>query len=72
MQPMTITSKRIAPTCLETAARARRGDDSGRDVLIAALARAPSGTLIGALGAIGDDEASVALGYRAMPSSRRA
>ena len=43
-------------------ALAQRGDASGRDVLIAGLATAPSGALIEALGAIGDDEAIVALG----------
>ena len=47
-------------------ALARRGDASGRDVLIAALASAPSIAVVEALGAIGDDEAIVALGRCAM------
>ncbi len=43
-------------------ALASQGDASGRDVLISSLAHAPSVDLIEALGAIGDDEAIVALG----------
>lgn len=45
---------------------AHRGDASGRDVLIAALASAPSIAVVEALGAIGDDEAIVAIGRCAM------
>ncbi|MCY3597636.1 MAG: hypothetical protein OXG71_09425, partial [Rhodospirillales bacterium] len=47
-------------------ALAIQGDSSGRDVLIAMLAHAPSIELIDALGAVGDDEAIVALGRCAM------
>jgi len=47
-------------------ALAHRGDASGRAVLIAALATAPSIVVVEALGAIGDDEAIVALGRCAM------
>ncbi len=47
-------------------ALAHRGDASGRAVLIAALATAPSIAVVEALGLIGDDEAIVALGRCAM------
>ena len=47
-------------------ALAIQGDESGRDVLITMLAHAPSVELIDALGAVGDDEAIVALGRCAM------
>ena len=50
-------------------ALAHRGDASGRDVLVAALAYAPSTAVVEALGAIGDDEAIVALGRCAMRHS---
>lgn len=47
-------------------AMANGGDASGRDVLLAELASAPSIDIVEALGAIGDDEAIVALGRCAM------
>ncbi len=47
-------------------ALARRGDASGRDMLTAELAAAPSDGIVEALGAIGDDEAIVALGRCAL------
>ena len=47
-------------------ALAHRGDASGRNVLIADLANEPSNRIVEALGAIGDDEAIVALGRCAM------
>lgn len=50
-------------------ALAHRGDASGRDVLIAALADAPSTAIVETLGMIGDDEAVVALGRCAMHHS---
>lgn len=50
-------------------ALAHRGDASGRDVLIAELANAPSIAIMEALGTIGDDEAVVALGRCAMRHS---
>ncbi len=43
-------------------ALARQGDGLGRDVLVAELTNAPSILIVEALGAIGDDEAIVALG----------
>ena len=60
-------SERVAPIRRAAAvALAHRGDAAGRDVLIAALATAPSIMIVEALGAIGDDEAIVALGRCAM------
>ena len=47
-------------------ALAFEGDESGRDILIDALAQSPSDRLIDALGAIGDDDSVVALGRCAM------
>ena len=47
-------------------ALAHRGDMSGRDVLVATLADAPTTAVVEALGMIGDDEAIVALGRCAM------
>ena len=47
-------------------ALAHRGDVAGRNVLIAELASAPAIDIVEALGAIGDDEAIVALGRCAM------
>ena len=47
-------------------ALARRGDASGLGVLIAGLADAPSARIVEALGALGGDEAIVALGRCAM------
>ncbi len=56
-------SDRMAPIRRAAAvALAHRGDASGRDVLTDALATAPSTVVVEALGAIGDDEAIVALG----------
>lgn len=45
------------------------GDDSGREVLLAELVDAPSTAIVGALGALGGDEAIVALGRCAMRHS---
>ena len=56
------------PSIRRTAAvaLAHRGDATGRDVLIDALATAPSIAVVDALGMIGDDEGIVALGRCAM------
>ena len=48
------------------------GNTSGRDKLITALANAPSAAISEALGAIGDDEAIVALGHFAIRHSAAA
>ncbi len=58
--------------CTTAVALACQGDASGRDVLVAALANAPSTAIVEALGAIGDDEAIVALGRCAMRHSAHA
>lgn len=52
-------------------ALARRGDASGRGVLIAGMADAPSAGIVEALGGLGGDEAIVALGRSAMRHPRR-
>ena len=55
--------------CVAAVALAHRGDAAGRDVLLAELANAPTTAIVEALGAIGGDEAIVALGRCAMRHS---